>query len=82
MGVNPESINPANAASSWKTRAYIIGAIGGLIVGVLSAHLYVRATQENMMSDTPEKVRTRDMMTLTLSIITLVRQIAELGSKG
>jgi NhaP-type Na+/H+ or K+/H+ antiporter len=77
-----ESVTPASSGVNWRTKAYLIGVILGLLLGLLSAYLYVRAAQENAKSDKPRKVKTGDAMKLTLAILALVRQIAELGGKS
>ena len=75
-----EAIRPAASGLSWKTRTYVIGAALGLLLGLLSAYLFVRASQENM-KDEPKNIKTMDLMKMTLSVLALVRQIAEMGSK-
>jgi hypothetical protein len=76
-----ETVTPAAPGANWKTRAYLIGAAIGLLLGLLSAYLYVRASEEDINQSGAKKVKTGDAMKLTLSVLGLVRQIAELGSK-
>ena len=78
---DPQAVAPASGGMNWKTKSYLIGAIGGLLLGLVSAYLYARATEENMKSDHPDKVKTTDLMKLTLALLALVRQIAELGGR-
>jgi len=86
MAVKPagtQAVAPAAAGMSWKTQTYLIGAAVGLLLGLLSAYLFVRASQENAKFDQmPQKVKTGDMMKLTLSVLALVRQITEMGNRG
>ena len=79
----PETVTPAQNGANWKMNAYLVGAVIGILLGLLSAYLYVRATEENgKQTGAPGRIKTGDAMKLTLSIITLVRQIAELGGKA
>jgi NhaP-type Na+/H+ or K+/H+ antiporter len=78
---DPQAVAPASGGMNWKTQSYLIGVIGGVLLGLLSAYLFVRATEENMTSDRPQKVKTMDLMKLTLALLALVRQIAELGTR-
>ena len=78
---NSQTVEPAPSGLDWKTRTYIIGMALGLLLGLLSAYLFVRAADENSRDKAPKKVRTGDAMKLTISLLTLVRQVAELGSK-
>ncbi len=75
-----EAVNPAKGSSNWRTRTYIMGAILGLLLGLLSAYLFVRASEEDL-TDAPKKIRTGDMMKMSLAVAALVRQIAEMGGK-
>ncbi len=79
---SPPGVAPASPGANWKTRAYLIGIILGLGLGLLSAYLFVRAAEENSSGKTPQKIGTGDAMKLTLSLLNLIRQIAELGAKG
>lgn len=76
-----QAVEPGNGGMSWKTRAYLIGAALGLLLGLASAYLYIRAAGENASKSEPGRIRTGDAMKLTLAILGLVRQIADLGGK-
>ncbi len=76
------TVAPGTTGLDWKTQIYIIGAVVGLLLGLLSAYLYVRAAKENSRAEKPKKVSTGDAMKLSLSLLTLIRQIAELGAKN
>ena len=69
-------------AANWKTKYYLIGAIVGLSLGLLTAYLFARAAEENMKGPQPKRVQTGDALKLTLSVVTLIRQIAEIGAKS
>ena len=82
MASNATPAPAATAASgpNWKTKAYVIGAILGIGLGLLSAYLYVRSAEETR-GDSPGRVKTTDAMKLVLALLALVRQIADLGNK-
>ncbi len=85
MGIDTkarEAVAPASGGINWRTRAYFIGAILGLLLGLLSAYLYIRASEEHRGNNSAQKVKTSDAMKLALAILALVRQIAELGGKS
>ena len=77
----PQAAAPGAAGQNWKTQTYLIGAVVGLLLGLLAAYLFARASEENNNSATPQKVRTSDMMKLTLSVLNLVRQVADIGAR-
>ncbi|MCA9884646.1 MAG: hypothetical protein KC546_13025 [Anaerolineae bacterium] len=65
---------------SWKNRTYIVGVIGGAIVGGLSAMLYVRSAEESLEeTGEPPSVSTGTLLSLVLAALGLIRQIAESG---
>lgn len=76
-----EKAGPAPGGMSWRTQAYLIGALIGLALGLMSAYLYIRASDE-VAPETPKKVKTGDAMKVTLAVLALVRQIADLGGKA
>ena len=64
-----------------KTQLYITGALLGLLVGLLSAHLYGRAVEENTHSGTAATdLSSSDLVKLGLLLLGIVRQITEFGS--
>ena len=40
--------DPVTGEDAWKNRTYIVGVVGGAIVGALSALLYVRSAEESI----------------------------------
>jgi hypothetical protein len=60
-------------------RTYMIGALGGLLVGALAAYLYVRSANEH--NTAPPKVKTSEAIKLAVAVITLMRQIAALSAE-
>ena len=84
MAIETGAAKPAagTGSANWKTQVYLIGAVFGLVLGLLSAYLYVRAAEENNQAHSKPKLRTGDAMKLTLGVLGLVRQIADLGNKN
>lgn len=78
--VTPSAVEPAAPADTWKRQAYLIGAFAGVVLGLLAAYLFVRAANEGD-SENPGRIKTGDAMRLTLAVLGLIRQIAELGGK-
>jgi NhaP-type Na+/H+ or K+/H+ antiporter len=76
----PAQATPAASGLNWKTKSYVIGVLLGIVLGLLSAYLYVRSTEENRGTN-PGKIKTGDAMKLVLALLALVRQIADLGNK-
>lgn len=65
---------------SWKRNAYTLGGLFGLTMGLLSAHLYTRAAEENLSDEgDPPQVPTMTLIGVLLSAMALLRQIAEIG---
>ena len=63
----------------WKPKAYIIGGLLGLGVGLLAAYFYARVTEENG-SDSPGQIKTMDALKLGVSLLSILRQITDLGA--
>ena len=76
--------DPVTGEDAWKNRTYIVGVVGGAIVGALSALLYVRSAEESLEeTGEPPSVSTGTLLSLVLAALGLIRQIAESGkSKG
>lgn len=65
----------------WKVPFYAIGAVIGLVLGFLAAHMYTQAVDENHGGVMP-KVETQDAFKLGLAGVALLRQITDLAAKG
>ena len=63
--------------SKWKTKTYIIGAVAGAIIGLGTAFLLVRSSDERVGG--PPEVSTMDALKISVGIIGLARGIASLG---
>lgn len=65
---------------SWKKQTYIIGAFLGTLVGLGTAYLLVRTTEESS-SGGPPNVSTGDAVKALIGIVGVARGIAALGDK-
>jgi hypothetical protein len=67
--------------SDWKSLVYLIGAAIGVVVGLLSAHLYTRAVEENNDGERPY-IQTGDVFAIGMTMLSLVRHVTDLGARG
>lgn len=63
--------------TSWKTKFFVIGAVGGALAGLGTAYLLVRTAEEN--SAGPPQVSTSDVLRIGVNLIGMMRGIAALG---
>ncbi|KPL82880.1 hypothetical protein SE15_12635 [Thermanaerothrix daxensis] len=61
----------------WKRNALILGAALGLISGVLAAYLLIQRAEQ---SQSQVKLTAQDGVKVGISVLSVLRQIAELGS--
>lgn len=63
------------------TQIIVAGAALGALIGMISSYLYTRAAEENGNADAAARgsVSTGQALALLLAILSVVRQIAELG---
>ena len=64
------------AGSNWKMKAFLVGGVVGALLGVGAAYLYVSNVEE---SGEEPGVSPRDAVTVGVTVIGLLRQIANLG---
>lgn len=66
---------------NWKQQAYLIGALGGALLGFLSAYLFARAAEEDAerRGGKPTPIKTTQLLSLSLALLGLIRQISEMG---
>lgn len=77
-----EQNQPETTASNWKARLYIVGSIIGAALGFMSAYLFAKeAEEEAEEKDKAPEISATTLLGLGLSILGLVRQIAETGRK-
>ncbi|MCS7070703.1 MAG: hypothetical protein NZM00_04305 [Anaerolinea sp.] len=66
--------------SAWRSRTLVIGGAAGLLVGLLSALLYLRAADEHVRKQgVPPPAGNGELIGLALAVLAVVRQISELG---
>ncbi len=70
----------AKSDNAWKLRVYLFGGLVGLAVGLLAAYFYARVSEENE-SGQPNRIKTMDAMKLAVALLSVVRQITDLGAK-
>lgn len=73
-------MNENENAGNWSGRVYMTGAVGGLVVGMLAAYMFVRSARENSVE--PPYIKTGEAIKLAVAVITLLRQITALSSEG
>ncbi len=76
--IRPDSQETRDA--SWKLRVYLLGALIGLAVGLISAYFYARVSEENGF-ERPNRIPTMDALKLAVSLLSVIRQITDLGAK-
>lgn len=64
--------------SKWKTLAFIIGGGAGLITGLAAAYIFIR-NRENL--EEQPKLSSGEGVKIGLGVVSLLRMIAEGGSK-
>ncbi len=69
------------SGSEWKTKVMLFGSIAGALVGAGAAYLYVRSVEAEQGSAAlaPRPVKPTAAVSVGLSILNLLRQIASLG---
>ncbi len=69
---------PETPDTAWKTRTYALGVVAGAVMGLLSAYMFTRAAEENE-DGKPDAIPTGTLIGILLSVLGLIRQIAESG---
>ena len=62
---------------NWKMKMMIIGGVVGAVVGVGAAYIYVRKLEE---SGEKPSIATKEAVAVGFSLVSLLRQIANMGS--
>jgi len=81
MAEDQRAVTTAQPESGWQSRVYLIGGAVGALLGLLSAFLFVRSSQEARGENPPEVPSTNDAVRLGMSLLSIVRTIAEWGRK-
>ncbi len=63
--------------NSWKTKVLVIGAVVGALVGAGAAYLLIKNAENQ---NTRPEVTPSDGVKLGLTVLGMLRQVAELGS--
>lgn len=71
---------PGTPSGDWKSRTYLTGGLIGLAIGLISAYLYVRVSDEHGL-EAPSQIKTMDLIGLSVALLGVVRQITDLGTK-
>lgn len=59
----------------WKNKILILGGFSGLILGVLTAFLYIKTRPDGVNS----KMTSKDKMKIGVNLATMIKQIIEIG---
>jgi hypothetical protein len=68
---------------NWKTKVTLIGGVLGLLIGIASAMMYIQTvrTQQGDREDVIlPPVETRDLLSILVTSVSLLRTIANLGT--
>ncbi len=70
-----------NPGMDWKTKLLLFGGIAGALVGVGAAYLYMRSVEAEQGGTAlyPRRVKPTAAVSVGLSVLGLLRQIANLG---
>ncbi|MGJ3241302.1 MAG: hypothetical protein ACFE0Q_21525 [Anaerolineae bacterium] len=79
---NSDQDKPISQKMNWKTQTYMIGAVVGAVMGLLSAYLFAQEAEDasDNKEDAPD-IPASVLLGLALSALSFVRQIAESGRK-
>jgi hypothetical protein len=69
--------------SNWKTTWMIVGGIAGALIGVGAAYLYIRSVEAEQggVALAPRTVKPTAAVSVGLTVLGLLRQIASLGAE-
>jgi hypothetical protein len=71
---------PTAQDSNWKSQVYLIGGLAGIVAGLLAAYFYARASEESGTNG-PGRIKSMDALSLAVALLSLIRQITDLGGK-
>ncbi len=73
--------HPTAQDSNWKSQVYLVGGFAGIVAGLVAAYFYARASEETG-SNAPVRIKSMDALSLAVAMLSLIRQITDLGGKG
>lgn len=72
--------NPQSSPPNPRTQIFVLGAIGGLLIGLITAYLYDRSAGDYQRPvDGTNRIKTTELIGLLIAGVAFVRQITELG---
>lgn len=81
MADDQKALTTHQSDADWRPRVYLLGGAIGAVLGLLSAFLFVRASEETRGERQPETPSTGDAVRLGMSLLGIVRTIAEWGNR-
>lgn len=63
---------------TWKNKALLLGVSFGALSGLGAALLYIRSV-EDIGSEAPSKIGTRDALKMAMGVLNLVKQVSSLS---
>lgn len=70
-----------NKTDAWKRQTYILGTFLGSALGFLSAYMFTREAADTLEAEDTPEIPPTVLLGIALSILSLIRQIAETGRK-
>ena len=67
--------------TNWKSQVYLVGALAGIVAGLLAAYFYARASEETGTNG-PSNIKSMDALSLAVALLSLIRQVTDLGGKN
>jgi hypothetical protein len=64
-----------------QTPTYILGGLAGLLLGLTAAFMFRRTAADSSPDAPPVRIKTGDVFRVAMTVMLLVRQVAELGTR-
>lgn len=81
MSEKQQAVVPVSNDEGWRSKTLMIGGLVGGLIGLFSAYLYVRAAEETNTGEAPSPPQTGDAVKLGISLLTIIRTIADWGHR-